>query len=247
MGVPEGPTPALTVAEQFSQWMSWTDAIALSTALNGDKPAAPAAGGALPNRTGEGAARDQGPLAALKAEVAAQREGLAREIGSLTAPAPAAATRAPGPSRRLAPPVSRPRLSDEDLQDPATYRRHIQAQQRLMEARLGPLRSRVRAALAEASPALRQLAALDAVLEQALAAREKHALGAVPGLLDQRLQALREADVATEQPSATPAPARWPAQMLGEVQAVLLAELEMRMQGIDGMMNALEHQAAGQP
>lgn len=245
MGVPEGPTPALTVAEQFSQWMSWTDAIALSAALNGDKPAAPAAGGGQPNRAGQGAERNRAPLAALKAEVAAQREGLAREIGSLTVPA--TANRSTGPSGRLARPVSRPRLSDEDLQDPATYRRHIQAQQRLMEARLGPLRSRVRAALAEASPALRQLAALDAVLEQALAAREKHALGALPGLLDQRLQALREADAATEQPSATPAPARWPAQMLGEVQAVLLAELEMRMQGIDGMMNALEHQAAGQP
>ena len=55
-----------------------------------------------------------------------------------------------------------------------------------MAAAVGPLRASARAVLSGRSAALRQLAALDAVLDQALAAREASLLATVPVLLGKR-------------------------------------------------------------
>jgi hypothetical protein len=96
---------------------------------------------------------------------------------------------------------------------PAERRRRHQALQRTMEMRLPPLRAELRTALAGLSPALAQLAALDAVLERALAARERHLLGTVPGWLERH-------DATTR-------------------HTALLAELDTRMQPIDGLLQTL--------
>lgn len=102
----------------------------------------------------------------------------------------------------------------------ARYRAHQQA----MDARLGPLRAKVRAALAARSPALGRVALLDRLFEQALAGRERQLLSAVPTWLDRRLQ-------------------REPAAPESVVRPLLQAELAHRMQPIDGMLAALDAEA----
>jgi hypothetical protein len=94
-----------------------------------------------------------------------------------------------------------------------------------METRLAPLRARVRAALSGTSPALRQLAALDAVLEGALLVRERHLLSKVPLWLEQHLERSRRAAA--------------PSDAGPRVQDTLLAELDLRLQPIEGMIEAL--------
>ena len=56
-----------------------------------------------------------------------------------------------------------------------------------MDTRLLALRAQVRHAIAKGRPALRQLAALDAVMEQMLGAREQRLWASLPSHLERRL------------------------------------------------------------
>ena len=60
-----------------------------------------------------------------------------------------------------------------------------------MEQMIQPLREHVRQALSRVSPQLRQVAALDAVMAQVLAAREQALLPKVPALLERRFAQCR--------------------------------------------------------
>jgi hypothetical protein len=113
-------------------------------------------------------------------------------------------------------------------------RRHYVEQQRSMTSSLTALRASVRAALTDTDPALGRLAALDAVLERALAARERHLLAGVPDWLEQHFEAR---DPAT----ADAAGAQWP-----QFHAALLAELDLRLQPVEGLIEALAEHAAAQ-
>lgn len=109
------------------------------------------------------------------------------------------------------------------------YRQRYAEQQRQMELKIEPLRDRVRQALSRVSPTLRQLAGLDAVLGQSLAGREQKLLAKVPVLLERRFEHLRQSgrlDVFGQ-----------------EWQAVLQAELDLRLQPVMGMMEAMGHDA----
>ncbi len=116
--------------------------------------------------------------------------------------------------------------------DYAPYRQRYQDQQRQMELRIGPLRDFVRQALSKASPGLRQLAALDAAWEELLGAREQRLLATVPALLERRFEHLRK----TRQPGV------WLEAFGRELQAVLLAELELRLQPVAGLVEALSNE-----
>lgn len=116
----------------------------------------------------------------------------------------------------------------DEAADLAACRRQYAAQQRLMAERIGPLRARVRAVLARQSPALARLAALDQVMHEALDARERHLLAKVPQMLVHRFERAR-----------TGPPAAWAAFCL-DLQQLLLAELEIRLQPLEGMMEALQ-------
>lgn len=101
-------------------------------------------------------------------------------------------------------------------------RRHFQLQQ-TMEAALGPLRAQARAALLRAGgqhPSLARLAALDAALADALAPREQAQLALLPALLE-KLHA------------------RGGATFRQDMQRLLAAELELRLQPIAGLLDAL--------
>lgn len=106
--------------------------------------------------------------------------------------------------------------------------------QRLMESRIAPLRAQARQALARASQSLRQLAALDAVWEQMLAAREQRLLQGVTGFLERRFNALR-ADGDEALPGAQP----WQDAFGAQLREVLQAELELRLQPVIGLLEAL--------
>jgi len=219
-----GPQP--TVAERLGQWLDWTDAATLATALDLGNQALRA-----PPLDGEPA-----HAPAIADAVAQVRAVLARAI---TTDGLWAVQAAVNPAvKSLKPPPRQAAAPADDETDFAPYRRSHLAHQRAMEARLGPLRVSVRAALVGASPALGQLAALDAALDQALGVRERHLLGSVTTLLEARFQRLCEAQ-----------PAGWLMVYRKDMQAVLLAELDVRLQPIEGMMDALRtlHNEAGSP
>lgn len=117
--------------------------------------------------------------------------------------------------------------------DFSPYRRCYLAHQGAMDAGIRPLRAQLRAELAGRSAALAQLAALDAVMDDALVERERHVLAGVPRLLEQRHRRLHQGpgDVGLAL-----------ARFGQDVQDVLLAELELRWQPIEGMMEALSHE-----
>lgn len=131
----------------------------------------------------------------------------------------------------------------EDPIDFAPYRRQYLVHQRAMDAGIGPLRSQMRAALAGKSAALGRLAALDAVLDEALLARERHLLSKVPLLLEKRFEHLRKLQPVSankpNSPNPVPPPAGWLAQYRQDIKGVLLAELDIRLQPVEGLMAAL--------
>lgn len=119
------------------------------------------------------------------------------------------------------------------------YRQHCLEVQRQMDLKIAPLRSQVRQAVSRASPRLKQLAVLDAVFEGMLAAREQKLLGTVPRHLEQRFKALRKA----QDPDAGSA---WAQGFAQEVRQVLLAELELRLQPVVGLLEALRHEGGAE-
>ena len=121
------------------------------------------------------------------------------------------------------------------LDDPAfayePYRRHYQAQQREIELKLSPLRAHVREVLGQSSPRLRKLAALDAALDGILCEREARLLQKLPSLLEKRFKHLRQGH---EQATA------WLADFCQEMQTLLHAELDLRMQPVLGLIEACQ-------
>lgn len=225
-----------TFAERLAGWMAWTDAIALSAALGGS-PAGPAA---ARRPAAAGAAQ------AMAAEFDQVRADLARSItqDAVFAPGrPGAARPAPASAGPVADPT-----------EFSTYRRRYLAQQRAMEARIPPLRARVRAALAAASADLGRLAALDAALDAALGERERHLLAKVPRLLERHFERLRQThpepapdDTRPVNPSLKWLPPAWLATCCSDMQTTLLAELAIRLNPVQGMVEALGHEDLPQP
>lgn len=130
-------------------------------------------------------------------------------------------------------------------EDYAPHRQHCVNLQRSMQAATGRLRGRLRDMLGHGSAELARLAEVDAVMEQTLSPREHALLGAVPALLGQHFERLRAA--------ASPAPGDgdndealpdtahpvWLARFHQDMQDVLLAELDVRFQPIEGLLAAL--------
>ena len=134
-------------------------------------------------------------------------------------------------------------VATDNAMDFSPYRRQYLAHQRAMAERIGPLRVNVRAALSKRSPSLSRLAALDAVLDEALSTRERHLLSHVTPMLEKRFKHLRKSHLETM--AETQETDWWPTYRK-DMQRVLLAELDMRLQPIEGMMEAMGHEATRQ-
>ena len=113
--------------------------------------------------------------------------------------------------------------------DVSVYRSRYLEHQRAMESRISALRASVRAALSATSAELASLAALDAVMDKTLGARERQLLTRLPGLLVRHYTRSCTAETHPLRPSA----------FGRQMQAVLLAELEVRLQPVAGMIEAL--------
>ncbi|WP_186131027.1 DUF3348 domain-containing protein [Burkholderia gladioli] len=178
---------AQPLADRLSQWVAWTDAIALSSVL-----AAPAPVVAGLRGNGEDEA----------ARGLSLRSSLSKAIANDALLAPARQLRRGGafaPAQLARPPE--PAETDADF---ALYRQCCLSLQQKMESEIGDLRARLRPRLAAQSPALAKLAALDATMERALAARERSLFGAVPGLLGAYFERLRaDAKAARAEAEAT--------------------------------------------
>ena len=104
--------------------------------------------------------------------------------------------------------------------------------QRRMEMAIDALRGHVRQVLAATSPQLAQLAAMDAMLDQMLGGREQRVLNGVPAIVKARFTQLRQSQ-----------PDTWPTPFEQDLQQVLLAELDLRLQPVMGMVDAFGKEA----
>ncbi len=225
--------PAGALSDRLSQWLGWTDAIALSTALD-SKPAAVAAGSRNVGNIGNG--ED-----ALCAQV---RAALTRAIAGDAVRADA---RRAGPHAGAAASVETPGAQDASAW--TELRQRYLSLQQTMESDIGNLRGRLRALLATRTPAMARLAVVDAIMERSLGARERSLLASVPGLLGAHFERLRAAaaqadaaDAADAAPTSSSARATWLDTFRKDMQGVLLAELEVRFQPVEGLLAALRAQ-----
>lgn len=253
------------LADRLSQWLGWTDAIALSTVLSAPAASMAAAAGARTNGADE-AQRGLELRSALSKAIACD---------ALLAPAKRALRGAALAQARAQAPET-----PEMAADFALYRQCYLALQQKMESDIGDLRTRLRSRLAVQSAPMAKLATLDAAMERSLAARERSLLGTVPGLLGAHFERLRKAAKAaqaeleaqadatkqaeappqapTAAPAATPAadtpagaaaqspadrgapgPQAWLDTFSKDMQSVLLAELDVRFQPVEGLIAAL--------
>ena len=209
--------PGLPLVDRLGPWLGWADAISLAAALDGVAPRQDDPDPRRPAADEELAGRCTQVRANLAAAIDAEQ--------------PSARPHRPPHADRHAAPAT--------AQDPADFgpwRRHYAARQRTMETAIAPLRLDLRAALAARSPALGRLAELDAVMDNVLGPRERSLLAGVPTRLERRHVQLLRAHGAAD---AAPAPA-WLALFLRDLQDLLRAELDLRMQPVDGLLSALD-------
>lgn len=198
-GVPaDCEASGMDFAERLSLWLNAFDAIGLQAAHQAVRAVATPASGKPP------AARTSTQLAEDFQRVrSVLAEVIARE------PAPAA---------------------DLDAAEAGFARyqqRHLHLQ-RQMEQMIAALRDHVRQVLSRATPALRQLATLDAAFERVLSAREQSLLATVPARLQRRFEQLRETGGGPE-------------IFHKEWGAALLAELDLRLEPVMGLIDAVNN------
>lgn len=212
-------------AERLSLWLNAFDAIGLQAAHQSIKtltqPAPPT-----------GTRRRPATPEALEQDVQRVRDALAHAIAQDPQPLPPLVLpsrngqRPPAPSEAKAPEDGYTRF----------HQRHLELQ-RQMEQMITPLRDHVRQAIGQASAQMRQLAALDALFEQGLARREQGLMPTTAHLMHRRFEQLRQAQA--QEPSDAPSPDNaWQQEFAHEWRQVLLAEVELRLQPVMGLVEA---------
>jgi len=109
------------------------------------------------------------------------------------------------------------------------FRERYLTLQRAMLSATSRLRGRLRDMLTRTSPEMARLAEVDALMEQTLSAREYSLLAKVPVLLGVHFERLREAG----------SDDAWLEAFRRDMQSLLLAELDVRFQPIEGLLAAL--------
>lgn len=259
-----------SLSDHLSQWLGWTDAIALSAALNTSPPVI-APGARLFSSAEE-------------RECVRVRTTLADAIASDTAATAAKRVApVPAPAKKLAAALA------EDEFDYSSFRQRYLSLQHTMETSIGNLRSRLRGMVAARNGEWTRLAVVDAIMDRALLPKERALLGAIPKLLQTHFDRLRKAEEAAlaaaeaeaaadaqaladagapadataeadanakangdaEAAAADAAPANaaapvpaitagaWLDTFRTDMRAVLLAELDVRLQPVEGLLAAL--------
>ncbi len=220
--LPEVPEPKYDFGERLGQWLDFSDALTLFSVLNAE------AGGRAPVAAANGD---------LPAQLARVRRNLSDSIHNdgVFNPEPA----------RIPFPIPLPNATPESAADFAPYHRYYLAHQRDMNSAITALRANARKALAGQSAAGKQLADLDAAFEQFLSVRERNLLSNIPIMLGKRFSqryAEHRAALASEtadDPATWTQPGSWLEAFCHDAQAVLLAELELRLKPAAGLIAAL--------
>lgn len=220
----------LDIAEQLSQGLSTVDAVKLSRWLHTleSSPPPPPAGG--PGRV---------DVAALEADL---RTATAELTEGFTA-APSLRTR---PLRERADNTPVPGPDPQAEAEFSVHAARYQASQKQMEMRIGALRAQIRQHLSAGPAHLRRLAALDAVMEQMLGAREQRLWASLPGHLERRMayrrqcyqQALEAYGQGDGDPRSWRLPGGWLHAFEQDLRALLGAELQVRLQPLAGLVQA---------
>ncbi|WP_263570750.1 DUF3348 domain-containing protein [Roseateles oligotrophus] len=108
------------------------------------------------------------------------------------------------------------------------YLQHFTQQQRVIESRTSAFRMRLRASLARASDELARLAQLDDYIERAMASPQLRAMAGLSALLETRARKHYAVD-----------PLRWRARLCSDLQRLLRAELDQKLQPVLGLIEAL--------
>lgn len=232
-----------SLSDHLSLWLGWTDAIALSAALNTSPPVI------APGSRVFSSAEER--------ECVRVRTTLADAIASDTAATVAKRlTPGPAPVKKLA------ALAEADA-DYSNFRQRYLSLQHTMETSIGNLRSRLRGMVAARNGEMTRLAVVDAIMDRALLPKERALLGAIPKLLQGHFDRLRkaeeaalaqaeagneaqtgdeakaeaEAQIAQAPPAVTPG--AWLETFRKDMRSVLLAELDVRLQPVEGLLAAL--------
>ena len=230
---PQGGSARQDVAEQLSQWLSTVDAVKLSRALHAlessQTPAVTTLG------WGAGAV----DVRALQASLESTRAELTDLVTAK------AATAKPVRERADNTPVDGP-----DPEAGAAFAVHAArylALQKQMDARLAALRALIRQSLSMGPEGLRRLALLDAVMDQMLGAREQRLWASLPGHLERRMAHLRaahqqqlEAAGRDDEPQRWALPGGWLFAFEQDLRALLLAELQVRLEPLAGLLEAAQ-------
>jgi len=231
LAIVDAADPGNAFAEKLGQWIHFADAIALS-AVHGD-------GLALPSR--KPPASQSAACAAAAAEFDRIQTFLVTSITRSCSPK-AGRSHIKLPEPRLELPM-------EIAAAFMPYRRFYESHQRDMESSIQPLRVNVRDAVAKASPRLRKLAELDMTLEKVLRDRESKLLSRVPLLLKKRFEQLfkeHQRKLAecgqADNPAAWTQAGGWLARFCNDLQTLLLAEAELRLQPTLGLIEAFRQE-----
>jgi hypothetical protein len=122
----------------------------------------------------------------------------------------------------------------------STFRQRYFARQQAMERGVAPFRQRLRARLSSASPSLAQLAVVDNVMEQSLGARERTLLSSIPALLHLHFERLRSERLSQlDEAQGDMSRHKWLENFCRDMRNVLAAELDVRLQPVEGLLDAL--------
>ena len=222
--------PRQAFAERLGEWLDFSDAITLHAALHWVPTKSPAVAA-----KGRSAARTP-----VEEDLARTRTELASSITANCSPGDGEA--------RIKLPVPTSGASVETAAAYEPFLRFQFAHQSEMEASIGTLRKRVRAAITGASAELGRLAALDAALDTILATRERQVLSRLALLLENRFEQLFKAhrrrlaeNGTSDDPGLWLQHDGWLRCFCKELQGALLAELDLRLQPTLGLIEAFSN------
>lgn len=224
---PQIPEPKYDFGERLGRWLDLSDAMTLYSVLG--------------NEAGERA-----PLPRAESDLPAQLQRVRRALSEAIENDGVFRIDPNGSAPRIPFPLPQSRASAADVSSPpdfTPYHRYYLAHQREMTNAITALRTQARKALAAQSPAGRQLAGLDATFEKSLAARESSLLANVPILFskcfEQRYAEHMAALVGADDPATWAQPGSWIEAFCNDAKRLLLAELDLRLKVVSGLIAAL--------
>lgn len=214
------------VGQQLADWLDFRHAIALQAFIGTvDDPEAPPA-----------QARARVDATVLRQRFGQVRVALEQSIVQGTVPAPGM-PRIEMPSPELEQPI-----------DPKTafdpFRRFCVGHQRQMDSIIRSLRAQLRSMLDKGTTPHKQLATLDAIFENVLIEREARLLGHIASNFEKRFakalkQHMKQLTEAAQADEPAPRSETWLGPLCDDLRTALLAELDLRLQPLLGLIEAL--------